>query len=73
LNTHLNNGVTWVTLVESTPSDGFYTWDPVPNTPSTNARVRITNVDGGFPSDESNSVFAIEPELFITVLNSEWR
>jgi hypothetical protein len=72
----LNNGVTWVTLVESTPSDGFFTWDPVPNTPSTNARVRITNVDGGFPSDESNSVFSIEPELFITVLapngGEEW-
>ena len=72
----LNNGVSWNVIVESTESDGFYTWDPVPNQPSSNAKVRITNIDGGFPSDESDAVFSIEPELFITVLNpngsEEW-
>lgn len=72
----LNNGVDWFVIVESTESDGFYTWDPIPNQPSSNAKVRITNVDRGFPSDESDVVFFIEPELFITVLSpngeEEW-
>jgi hypothetical protein len=62
-----NNGVSWTTIVASTPSDGFYTWVPLPNTPSTNCKVRITDVADGFPSDASNSFFTIAPETDITV------
>ncbi|MBN1301358.1 MAG: hypothetical protein JW995_09085 [Melioribacteraceae bacterium] len=73
----LDNGVSWNIIVASTPSDGFYTWDPIPNSPSSNAKIRVTNIaDGGFPSDESDGVFNIEPEVFITVMepngDEEW-
>ncbi|MBU1677608.1 MAG: hypothetical protein KKD86_01935 [Bacteroidetes bacterium] len=64
----INNGVDWIVIAANTPSDGFYTWEPVPNTPSTNAKVRISNVESNNPSDESDGVFSIEPESFITVL-----
>jgi len=63
-----NNGVNWSTIVESTPSSGFYNWDPIPNTPSTNSRIRISNADGGFPSDMSENFFTILPEPDIIVL-----
>ena len=64
----INNGVEWFTIVESTPSDGFYTWDPIPNTPSTNGRLRITDVVDGFPVDMSDNFFSITPESDITLL-----
>ena len=64
----INNGVNWITIVESTPSDGFYTWDPIPNTPSTNSRLRISDVADGFPVDMSDNFFSITPESNITVL-----
>jgi len=64
----INNGVEWFTIVESTPSDGFYTWDPIPNTPSTNSRIRITDAVDGFPVDMSDNFFSITPEANITVL-----
>jgi hypothetical protein len=65
----INNGVDWTTIVESTPSDGFYSWDPIPNNPSTNSRIRISNVVGGFPTDLSDNFFSITPESNITVLS----
>jgi len=58
----INNGVEWFTIIESTPSDGFYTWDPIPNTPSTNSRIRITDAVDGFPADMSDNFFSITPE-----------
>jgi hypothetical protein len=62
-----NNGVTWINIVESVPSTGHYFWDPIPVTPSNNAKIKITNVEGGIPNDESNGVFSIAPEEFIKV------
>ena len=64
----INNGVDWVTIIESTPSDGFYNWDPVPNTPSTNSRIRISDASDGFPVAMSDDFFSILPESNITVL-----
>ena len=65
----INNGVEWFTIVNSTPSDGFYTWDPIPNTPSTNCRIRISDATDGFPEDLSDDFFSIVPEAGITVLS----
>lgn len=62
----INNGVNWNVIVENTPSDGYYTWDPVPNTPSKNARIRITDLGEGI-SDVSDNLFTIDPELEIKV------
>lgn len=62
-----NNGIDWITIVESTPSDGFYTWESVPSTVSTNCRVRITDASDGSPWDESDNLFVIAPEPYITI------
>ncbi len=52
----------WTTIVENTADDGSYLWF-VPNTPSNNCLVRITDVDGD-PSDVSDDVFSILPPAY---------
>lgn len=64
-----NNGVNWITLAEQVPSTGFFHWMQIPNTPSTNCRIRITDAVEGFPSDMSNSTFTIAPEPEVTVVS----
>jgi hypothetical protein len=53
-----DNGTSWNIVVASTPNTGTYSWT-IPNTVTTQARIRISNV--GFPSnnDVSNAVFTI--------------
>jgi YD repeat-containing protein len=59
-----NNGSTWTTLVESTDQYS-YDWT-VPNTPSENCLVRVTdNVNGVF--DVSDAVFTIYEPAYITI------
>ncbi len=49
----------WQTIIANTPAAaGSYAWS-VPNTPSAQARVRISNAFGGNPVDSSNNYFAI--------------
>jgi len=62
-----NNGVDWYTITASTESDGYYEWDPLPSTPSTNSKIRITDVDG-YPSDESDATFTVLPEDALTLV-----
>lgn len=63
-----NNGVSWSTVVNKTESDGFYLWNPVPATSSTNCKIRISDANDGIPFDESNGVFTIAPEPAISVI-----
>jgi hypothetical protein len=53
----VNNGSSWKTVVSSSPNDGSYSWT-IPNTPSANCKVRISETDG-VPMDTSNSFFSI--------------
>ena len=62
-----NGGADWSTIVSSTSDDGNYSWT-IPNTPSTNCFVRITDTDGS-PSDQSNSPFEIGTGPDITVIS----
>ena len=63
-----NNGSTWTGIISSTPDDGNHQWS-VPNTPSTNCLVRISDTDGS-PTDQSNAAFAIvRSYLTITPVN----
>lgn len=48
----------WATVVSSTSNDGSYNWT-VPNTVSTQCRVKISEAADGTPSDTSNAVFSI--------------
>lgn len=53
----LNNGSAWTTITDSTPNDGRHPW-MLPAAPTTQARIRITNVFG-FPTDQSDAAFTI--------------
>ncbi|MBV6511219.1 MAG: hypothetical protein FMNOHCHN_00698 [Ignavibacteriaceae bacterium] len=70
-----NNGFTWSVITNSTESDGFFTWTPVPEVFSTNCRVRISDASDGVPSDVSNGIFSIlaEPEIKVTAPNGGER
>jgi hypothetical protein len=54
-----NNGTSWTVIASSVAaSAGSYTWT-VPNTATTQARVRVSDAQNGTPTDTSNSAFTI--------------
>lgn len=53
-----NSGSDWSTIISSTPNDGIYPWT-IPNTPSPNCQVRISDATDGAPWDKSDSNFSI--------------
>jgi hypothetical protein len=62
-----DNGNTWTSLASSYYAvSGTFTWT-VPNTPSTNCRVRVTDANNLPVTDQSNTVFTIAAP-YITVL-----
>ncbi|MCX6174294.1 MAG: hypothetical protein NTZ27_06050 [Ignavibacteriales bacterium] len=63
----ITNGISWNTITLSTPSTGFYTWTQLPNTPSTNCKIRISDALDGTPSDDSDNLFSITPAPSIVV------
>lgn len=65
----INNGNSWNTLIASTPSNGFYTWSQIPNTLSTNCKVRISDAQDGSPFDDSDQFFSIVPAPDIKVVS----
>lgn len=64
-----NNGISWNTLEDNIASSGFYTWEQIPNMPSTNCKVRISDADDGAPSDESDQFFSIIPQTPAATIN----
>jgi RHS repeat-associated protein len=62
-----NNGASWTTIISDTANDGNHPWT-VPDTPSTNCLVRVSETDGD-PSDTSNTVFNIVVPASITVIS----
>ncbi len=60
-----NSGSTWITIAASTSNDGTESW-LVPNTPSSSTLVKVSESATGIPSDVSNAVFTIAPQV-ITV------
>lgn len=65
-----NGGTNWTTIVSSTAaSSGYYQW-LIPNVPSVNCKVRISEVGNAQLTDESNNVFTIvAPIITITSPN----
>ncbi|RMF59220.1 MAG: hypothetical protein D6743_16610, partial [Calditrichaeota bacterium] len=53
-----DGGTSYKTIVASTTNDGSYGWT-IPNDPSTNCLVRISDAADGDPSDVSDAVFTI--------------
>ncbi|MDP3682970.1 MAG: hypothetical protein Q8S01_03470, partial [Ignavibacteria bacterium] len=65
-----NNGTNWNSILTSTPaSAGSFVWT-IPNTPSTNCKVRISDVTNSLFADTSDNVFSIIlPKVTITSPN----
>ena len=67
-----NNGSSWMSVISSTPaSGGSYNWT-VPNTPSTQCLVRISDASNVSINDVSNATFTItapNPTLTVTAPN----
>ncbi|MCF8240874.1 MAG: GPI anchored serine-threonine rich family protein [Melioribacteraceae bacterium] len=62
-----NNGRNWNFIAVDTVNTGIYFWSPIPNTPSGLSKVRIMDAKAGFPMDESDDFFFIQPETFISL------
>ncbi|MFH0734579.1 MAG: T9SS type A sorting domain-containing protein [bacterium] len=71
-----NNGTNWSTVIATTPaSSGSYTW-AIPNNPSQNCKVRISDALNTTINDVSNNTFVIyQPLVVITTPNGgeNWR
>jgi hypothetical protein len=63
----MDNGSTWNNIVTSTINDHTYNWT-IPNTPSANCRVKITDF-AGTASDTSDAVFNIPTPIIIGVIS----
>ena len=62
-----NNGITWSNVGKVVKNTGIFFWEPVPNTPSTLAKIRLLDADDSSPVVESPKVFEILPEPKIKV------
>ena len=61
-----DGGSSYTTIVSSTSNTGSYKWE-VPNTPSTQCRVRISDAGDAIPSNVSSSNFTITATESITL------
>ena len=61
-----NNGATWLQLVPSTPSNGFYITSF--SVPASEYKVKLEDADNGYPVAESNGVFEVNPQTHLSVL-----
>ncbi len=65
-----DNGGFWSEIINSTPNDGSFTYLIPPDTASSSdCLIRISDASDGSPSDMSNSVFSILPQLPISITN----
>ncbi len=54
----IDGGISWIEVVSRTENDGLFEW-VVPDTPSCECFVRISEADDGDPSDRSDAPFCI--------------
>jgi hypothetical protein len=54
----IDNGAYWATITSSAANGGSYSWT-VPDRPSSNCRVRVSDASDGSPSDTSDTAFTI--------------
>lgn len=64
----INGGTSWLdpSITSNTSNNGSYPWT-IPNTPSTNCKVRISDAVDGAPWDVSDNVFSIGQENAVDV------
>jgi len=54
----IDNGSNWADIAAAADNDGTYAWT-IPDTPSTQCRVRISDAADNYPTDTSNATFTI--------------
>jgi len=59
-----DGGTTWNQIVASTPNDGDYVWT-IPNIPTTQCRIKITNLADPNCWDMSNANFTVQSPSFV--------
>jgi len=59
----IDGGITWNTIINSTTNDGDYIWT-IPNTPSNQCKVKVTNLSDANCWDMSSTNFTIESPSF---------
>ena len=59
----LNNGVTWITIADSTPSTGVYIWEVQTSSPSIQCLIKVTDLALATTFDVSDDIFEIETAL----------
>ncbi|MFO7525415.1 MAG: T9SS type A sorting domain-containing protein, partial [Ignavibacteriaceae bacterium] len=62
-----NNGQDWITVIDSLPSTGIYTW-VVPTVLSDQCRIKITDYSDPDIFDTSDGVFTIESSKMLNIL-----
>jgi hypothetical protein len=67
-----DNGTSWTDVVASTSNDGSYTWT-VPQEPSEECLIKISDAVDGIPFDESDAVFSISAEVELQVNNTSGK
>lgn len=65
----INGGNNWSTIIPSIPNDGIFSWN-VPESPSSNCKIRVSEASDGEPFDESDSTFTIVPAPRILIVKS---
>ncbi len=63
-----NSGSTWVIITSSAPNNGIYVWE-VPNTPSGQCRVKVTDFNNSITTDMSDSDFNISSGITVNSPN----
>ncbi|HBX51921.1 MAG: hypothetical protein A2275_12175 [Bacteroidetes bacterium RIFOXYA12_FULL_35_11] len=61
-----NNGVNWTNIVTNA-SGSSYSWNPLPNNPSTNCLIKVQDNSITYAKDSSNAVFTIQNNADIVV------
>jgi hypothetical protein len=61
-----NGGTAWSTVIASTSNTGTFPWT-VPNTPSTQCLVQVSEALTGTPADMSNAVFSIASSSSVAI------
>lgn len=62
-----NGGANWTTIVESTPSVGFYTWTGLPNVNSAQCKIKVMDAADNQPYAVSGNNFTITNQLVKTI------
>ena len=64
----IDSGATWTTIVSGTSNDGHYSWN-VPNQPSTECLIRVSEFGNPSINDVSDVTFNIYPHITVTQPN----